>query len=265
MSFLKPQKAMLLAAGRGERLRPLTDRVPKCMVPVWGKPVLEHNIEHLARFGITDIVINLCYQPQAVMDYFEDGNQWGVNITYSIEQEALGTSGGVKRVESFFDHTFLIWYGDNLSNCNLEKLSYFHFQNGGNATMALFYREDPTASGIVGLDENCRITRFLEKPKREAVFSHWVNAGIYILEPEVLEAIPENIASDFGKEIFPQLLSEGIPMYGYQMGDDEGLWWIDTPEDLNRVDKIIRHGSNSGNTLSHSERSEESHQSKKKQ
>ena len=148
MSFVKPRKAMLLAAGRGERLRPLTDKVPKCMVTVWGKPILEHNIERLVQFGVTELVINLCYLPEVVMNHFGDGRRWGLKIAYSIEEEALGTAGGVKRVETHFDRTFLVWYGDNLSNCNLERLCNLHREKSAKATMALFYREDPTASGI---------------------------------------------------------------------------------------------------------------------
>ena len=235
-----PQKAMLLAAGRGERLHPLTDRVPKCMVPVWGKPVLEHNIEHLVQFGVNDLMINLCYLPNVVMDYFGDGEKWQVNITYSVEEEALGTAGGVKKVENYFDDSFFLWYGDNISCCNLDNLFYFHTQKCSVATMALFYRENPTASGIVALDENDRITRFLEKPKGEEVFSHWVNAGIYVLEPAVFDKIPANKSYDFSREVFPELLDSRVPLYGYRMGPDEGLWWIDTPEDLECVNKLMR-------------------------
>lgn len=240
MDSEKPKKAMLLAAGRGERLRPLTDDVPKCMVSVWGKPVLEHNIEHLARFGVTELMINLCYLPQVVIDYFGDGERWDVQISYSVEEDALGTAGGVKRVADFFSDAFFVWYGDNLSYCNLDQLFDLHSQRESIATMALFYRNNPTASGIVGLDDNGKITRFLEKPKPKEVFSNWVNAGIYVLEPKVLNEIPSNKPYDFGKEVFPELLNNGAPLYGYQMGNDEGLWWIDTPDDLVKVNKLGR-------------------------
>lgn len=226
---------MLLAAGRGERLRPLTDRVPKCMVPLQGKPLLQHTVEWLAGYGVTDVVVNLCYLPHAVMDHFGDGSRWGVHITYSVEEQALGTAGGVKRAAGFFDGPFFVWYGDNASTCNLERLYAFHRQAGGVATIALFERSDVSQSGIVGLDADGRITRFLEKPSPEQVFSHWVNGGIYALEPGVLDFVPLEGAPDFGRDVFPALLAAGRPLYGYRMGPDEGLWWIDTPADLQRL------------------------------
>jgi mannose-1-phosphate guanylyltransferase len=226
---------MILAAGRGERLRPLTDRIPKCMLPVAGRPILEHTIGWLARYGVAEIVINLCHLPHVVMNYLGDGSRWGVHITYSLEKQALGTAGGVKRVAGFFDGPFLVWYGDNLSSCRLERLWQFHQDTGGMATIALHHRDDPTQSGIVGLNDEGRITRFLEKPRPEQVFSHWVSAGIFVLEPCVLEAIPAQGASDFGRDIFPALLARGLALYGYRMQPDEGLWWVDTPEDLERV------------------------------
>ena len=230
-----PSQAMLLAAGEGTRLRPFTDHMPKCMVELAGKPVLEHNIEWLRRFGVTDLVVNLYYMPDAVRNYFGTGKEWGVNITYSEEKDLLGTAGGVKNVEQFFNGPFFLWYGDNLSNIDLRRLHSFHETKQGVASIALFYRENPTASGIVGLDDDSRITRFLEKPQWDQVFSNWVSAGIFVLDPSVLDFIPPKAVSDFGHDVLPQMLANGQPLYGYQMADDEGLWWIDTPADLQRV------------------------------
>lgn len=230
-----PTKAMLLAAGRGSRLRPLTESVPKCMVPLANKPILEYNIEWLRRHGVVDLIINLFHLPDVVMDYFGDGSRWGVHITYSLESELLGSAGGVRNVADFFDGPFFVWYGDNLSTCDLCRLYGFHRAKGGVATIALCHREDPTASGIVGLGGQGRITRFLEKPRPDQVFSHWVNAGIFVLEPQVLEAIPPDGAPDFGQDVFPGLLMEGERLYGYRMSEEEGLWWIDTPDDLDRL------------------------------
>jgi len=230
-----PTKAMLLAAGQGTRLRPLTTRIPKCMVPLGGRPVLEYAIERLGQYGVSHVMINLCYLPNVVVNHFGDGSRWGVEISYSVEREPLGTAGGVKNVASFFDGPFFVWYGDNLSTCKLDRLYEFHRSKGGLATLALHYREDPTASGIVGLDDDDRIVRFLEKPRPDQVFSHWVSAGIFVLEPDVLEAISADEASDFGRDVFPALLAGGQPLYGYRMSSDEGLWWIDTPRDLRRV------------------------------
>ncbi len=236
-----PTKAMILAAGQGTRLRPLTERIPKCMVPLGEKPLLEYTIEWLREYGVVDIIINLCHLPEAVMDYFGDGRKWGVQMTYSVEKRPLGTAGGVKNVSWFFDGSLLVWYGDNLSTCRLGSLWEFHRAKDGIATIAVHYREEATASGIVGLDEDDRITRFLEKPRPDQVFSHWVSAGIFVLEPQVLDAIPAEGAPDFGRDVFPALLARGQPLYGYRMSEGEGLWWIDTLEDLHRVQEIMGH------------------------
>lgn len=238
--FLSATKAMILAAGGGTRLRPLTESIPKCMVPLGGKPLLEHTIEWLRQHGVIELVVNLCHLPDVVMNHFGDGSQWGVHITYSLERKPLGTAGGVRNVADFFDDPFFVWYGDNLSTCDVTRLYAFHHAKGGVATIALHYREDPTASGIVGLDENDRITRFLEKPRPDQVFSHWVSAGILVLEPQVIEAIPSEEASDFGRDVFPALVAQGDSLYGYRMSPGEGLWWIDTPEDLQRVQEDDR-------------------------
>lgn len=230
-----PIKAMILAAGEGTRLRPLTVRMPKCMVPINGKPVLEHNIEWMRSFGIREFVINLHHMPEAVIDYFADGSNWNVKIRYSREESLLGTAGGLKNAERHFDGSVLLWYGDNLSTIDLYQFGRFHAQKGGLATIAVFHRDDPTSSGIIGVDERQRIYRFLEKPSADQVFSHWVNAGIYLLEPRVLEYIPPGVFSDFGHEILPALLAHGEPMFAYQMHDSEKLWWIDTLVDLERI------------------------------
>ena len=234
-----PLKAMLLAAGRGTRLHPLTDNISKCMIPIAGKPLLEHNVGVLRGYGVTDLVINLHHLPQTVMDHFGDGSGLGVRINYSVEPELLGTAGAVKKVEQFFDGPFFVWYGDNLSTCRLDRLWQLHQSRRGIATIALHYREDPARSGIVGLDEKDRVTRFLEKPRPDQVFSHWVNAGILVLEREVLGSIPEEGVADFGRDIFPALLERDSPIFGYRMAEDERLWWIDSPEDLASVEQAL--------------------------
>lgn len=230
---------MILAAGEATRLRPLTASIPKCMVPIAGKPILAHAIERLRASGVEEIVINLYHLPDVVMKYFGDGRAWGMHITYSVETALLGTAGGVGKVRSFFDAPFFVWYGDNLSTCNLNRLYAFHRTKGGVASIALYYREDLTSSGIVQLDAQDRITRFLEKPAPDQIFSHWVSAGIFVLDPLVLAHIPRNAPSDFGKDVFPALLADGLPLYGYRMSWDEGLWWIDTPQDLRRVQERL--------------------------
>jgi len=208
------------------------------MVRLGGRPLLEYGIRRLQRHGITSVAINLHHLPETVTEYFGDGRRWGVHITYSFEQEPLGTAGGVKHMASFFQGPFFVWYGDNLSTVRLDRLWERHRSHGGVATIALHYREDPIHGGIVGLDDRDRITRFLEKPGAGEVFSHWVNAGIYVLEPAVLDAIPAGRVVDFGRDVFPAMLAAGHALYGYRMSEREHLWWIDRAEDLRRVERL---------------------------
>jgi NDP-sugar pyrophosphorylase family protein len=226
---------MILAAGSGTRLRPLTSTVPKGMVSVAGKPVLAHAIEHLRQYGVSTIVINLHHLPDVIRDYFRDGRRWGVSITYSVEDIPLGTAGAVAKMRDRLTDTFFVWYGDNISTCRLDRLAAFHRSKGGIASLALFHRNDTTSSGVAELDGTDRITRFLEKPAVDDTSSRWVNAGIYLLEPDVLTSIPRAAPSDFGRHVFPAMLAAGRSIYGYRMGTDEGLWWIDTPGDLEKV------------------------------
>jgi NDP-sugar pyrophosphorylase family protein len=221
-------KAMLLAAGRGDRLRPLTDNVPKPMIEIAGKPILEHNVVLLAHYGIREIMINLHHCPAAVSDYFGDGRKWGVSIRYSHEETLLGTAGAVKRVEEFFDSTWMLLYGDNLTNCNLAALLAKHRHAGAAATLALFRREDVAQSGVAVLDEADRVQEFVEKPTSVPPPSHWVSAGLMVAEKEILDLIPSGRPSDFGFDVLPDALRRGLPVFGYRMHED--LWWIDTLE-----------------------------------
>lgn len=234
-----PTRAMLLAAGKGTRLRPLTETNSKCMMTIAGKPILEHNIEWLKRYGVTEIIVNLHYQPESITAHFGDGSRFGVHITYSFEPELLGTAGAVKQVAARFDAPFFVWYGDNLSDCRLDRLWQLHVTRGGLASIALHHRDDPTQSGIVGLDADDRIVRFLEKPRAEQVFSHWVSAGILLLEPRALNTIAANQPADFGRDVFPRLLEQGAAIYGYRLAEDEHLWWIDTLMDYERVQAAL--------------------------
>jgi len=231
---------MFLAAGAGTRLRPLTDHLPKCMAPVHGKPLLEHNLVWARQFGFAEVTINLHFLPDVVPDYFGDGSRWGVKIDYSYEPELLGTAGAVGSLREQFDQTFCVWYGDNLSTCRLDRLLARHRACGGAATLALHRRETVTASGMVDFGPDWRIQRFVEKPSPEQVTSHWVNAAIYLLEPVVLEYIPRQGASDFGRQVFPALLAAGAPLVAYCLGEDEALWWIDTPQDYQNLLSAFR-------------------------
>lgn len=233
-------KVMLLAAGLGTRLRPLTARLPKCMLQVAGKPVLQRNIEWLRSQGAIDLVVNLHHYPEVVTGYFGDGSGLGVRLHYSFEPELLGTAGAVWAArEHFRSGPFLVVYADNLIDFNLNNLFARHACGAGTLTMALFWREDVSASGVVAMDADGRITAFKEKPRPQEILSNWVNAGLFICEPAVLEHIPSDRPSDFGYEVLPAMLAARMPMYGYTMGPKETLIWIDTKEDLSRAAALL--------------------------
>lgn len=230
-------KAMILAAGEGTRLRPLTQSKPKPMLSIAGAPILEHNVRLLAAHGVRDIIINLHHCPDAITGYFGDGSRFNVRIQYSYEEQLLGTAGALKRVAHLFEEDFFLVYGDNLTTCNLSALLQLHKARSAALTMALFERDDPRASGIVGVDDNGRITRFLEKPRADQIFSHWVNAGYLVLHPSVLDLIPPQGVSDFGRDVFEPLIELRKPVYGYRMS--EGLWWIDSLADYERTNNVL--------------------------
>lgn len=221
-------KAIVLAAGKSSRLAPLMNSIPKPMVRVNGKPILEHIIGLLKYYGVEEIYINLHHLPHAIKGYFGDGRQFGVNITYNFEEEILGTAGGVKGFEKYIGTSpFLVIYGDNYFDYDLSKIITFHNKKKGLGTIALYEKEDVSLSGIALLNKRDRIIRFIEKPERNEVLSHLVNAGIYVFNPEIFDYLPSNCFCDFGKTIFPKLIKENKPLYGIVM---EGrLTAVDTP------------------------------------
>jgi NDP-sugar pyrophosphorylase family protein len=209
---------MILAAGRGQRLRPLTDSCPKALIPIAGKPLLEYVIRLLVRYGFDEIVINLHHLPNEIETFCGTGSYWGARITYSKEEELLGTAGAVGKVRSCFDEPFMVYYGDNLCNVDLEQLWTDHLRSGKLATVGLLPMDDPTTRGIIQLDEDGTITRLIEKPAAAEVFDDYlVNAGIYALEPEVLAAIPENTFFDFSHDLFPAMLGKGQAIHGHRL------------------------------------------------
>ena len=209
---------MVLAAGEGTRLRPLTAALPKPMVPLVGTPLLARTLRWLAGEGVTEAAVNLFHRPQAIPDYF--GTEFaGVRLHYFFEDTLRGTAGGLKAAEAVFrDAPFFVIYGDNLIHADLRRLADFHAARGGLATVGLFHHPNPAAAGIVGLDEQGRITRFVEKPPAAEVFSDLANAGVYVLDPAVLDAIPADAPSDFGRDIFPRLLEDGSDLSGALLG-----------------------------------------------
>ncbi|MCX6384116.1 MAG: NDP-sugar synthase [Actinobacteria bacterium] len=210
-------KAMVLAAGLGTRLRPLTDLISKPMTPIVNKPVMEHIIELLVEHGFDEVVCNLHWYPEAIKDYFGDGSKYNIKITYSYEPELLGTAGGVKKVEAFFEgQTFLILSGDALTDIDLTELMDFHRKKGGICTLVLTEVDDPSQYGVVITDDESRITGFQEKPLMGEAKSSLANSGIYVFEPDIFSHIPYGSFYDFGRDLYPKLLKAGIAYYGYK-------------------------------------------------
>jgi len=219
-------KAVIMAGGQGTRLRPLTSDQPKPMIPIANLPCMEHIVGLLKRHGFDDITVTLQFMPEEIRDYFGDGSDWGVKIGYSVEDAPAGTAGSVKMAEKQLGlegERLLIISGDALTDADLTRLLSFHEEKGSEATMVLKSVENPLDFGIVILEEDGRISRFLEKPAWGQVFSDTVNTGIYLLEPSVMGEIPGEGEYDFSKELFPKLLEAGRPMYGYVTED----YWED--------------------------------------
>jgi mannose-1-phosphate guanylyltransferase / phosphomannomutase len=215
-------RAVLMAGGSGTRLRPLTCDLPKPMVPILNRPIAEHIINLLKRHHITEIIVTLHYLPDILRDYFHDGKDFGVQMTYAVEEEQpLGTAGCVKNIEDLLNDTFVVISGDSITDFNLSEAIAFHKQKGSKATLVLTRVPNPIEFGVVITDSENRIIRFLEKPSSSEIFSDTVNTGTYILEPEVLKYLPENQECDFSKDLFPQLLELEEPMYGYIA---DGYW-----------------------------------------
>lgn len=220
-------KVMILAAGLGTRLRPLTEEIAKPMIPVVNKPVMEHIIELLASQGIKDLAVNLYYKPEIIATYFADGSKWGVDLTYSIEKSLLGNAGGLKKVKNFFgDDTFIVFSSDLLTDIELAPLIDFHKKRKALATIALTKVEDPSRFGVVETDKNGRIVAFQEKPLREEAVSNLVSCGIYVFEPEIFDYIPSGKFYDFGQDLFPFLFKKGEELYGFEHND----YWKDIGE-----------------------------------
>ncbi|HHZ19537.1 MAG TPA: NDP-sugar synthase [Firmicutes bacterium] len=216
-------KAMIMAAGVGSRLEPLTCNIPKPMVPVVNRPALEHIIRLLVKNGIHQVAANLWYLPDKIMDYFGDGSAFGVSLRYSLEENLMGTAGGVKKLQDFFDETFVVISGDALTDINLDALIQAHKEKKAIATIALMEVEDPRQFGVVITDEDGRIKAFQEKPQPGEELSRKANTGIYVFEPAIFDHIPAGQVYDFGKQVFPHLVQAGVPFYGFPIAD----YWCD--------------------------------------
>jgi mannose-1-phosphate guanylyltransferase/phosphomannomutase len=209
-------KTVIMAGGFGTRLRPLSCSLPKPMVYMANKPMMEHIIDLLREHGLVDIIALLYFQPEEIKSYFGDGSKFGVRIEYVQAYEDYGTAGGVKNAEHLIKgERFLIISGDVLTDLDLKSAIDFHIQNKASATMVLTRMENPLSYGVVITREDGRVSRFLEKPTWGEVFSDTVNTGIYILEPEVLNKVPRQEEFDFSKNLFPIMLEENQRLYGF--------------------------------------------------
>ena len=214
-------KAIIMAGGEGTRLRPLTCDCPKPMLQLMNRPVMQYALALLASHGVTRVAATLGYQPDAVTDYFGSGDDFGVDLSYFIEPTPLGTAGGVKRTAGFLDERFIVLSGDGVTDLDIAAAEAFHRERGALATLVLKHADNPLDYGVVLTEPDGRVRSFHEKPDWSDVISDTVNTGIYILEPEALDYIPEGRAFDFGHDLFPALVERGLPVYGYVM---QGYW-----------------------------------------
>jgi mannose-1-phosphate guanylyltransferase len=231
-------KAMILAAGKGTRVRPLSYDLPKPMIPILGKPVMAYLVEHLARYGVTEIMVNVSYLHEKIEEYFGEGHQFGVQIGYSFEghindagevvPEPLGSAGGIKKIQQFggfFDDSTIVLCGDALIDLDIKSALYEHRRKG--ALASVITKEvawDKVSSyGVVVADPHGRIVQFQEKPSRDKALSNFASTGIYIFEPEVIDLIPSDCHFDIGSQLFPLLAEQGLPFYAQTRGYN----WID--------------------------------------
>ena len=231
-------KAMILAAGKGTRVRPLTYDLPKPMIPILGKPVMAYLVEHLAKYGVTEIMVNVAYLHEKIEEYFGEGHQFGVQIGYSFEgytndegevvPQPIGSAGGLKKIQEFggfFDETTVVLCGDALIDLDLKSALFEHRRKG--ALASVITKEVPwdkvSSYGVVVTDEDGRITEFQEKPSQEQAKSNFISTGIYLFEPEVIDLIPKDREFDIGSELFPLLAEKGLPFYAQARSFN----WID--------------------------------------
>src|SRR5262245_54460013 len=208
-------QALILAGGKGTRLRPLTMHTPKPIVPIANKPFLLYQLELLKKADVSDVILSLSYQPHKIEDRLGDGTDYDVRISYTVETSPLGTAGAYRHAAGLIRETTVVFNGDILTDLNLNEVIRFHKERNATATIVLVPVANPTAYGLVETEQDGRVKRFLEKPKPEEVTCNTINAGIYILEPRVLDYIPEGEPFMFEYGVFPQLLENGEDFFAY--------------------------------------------------
>ena len=243
MKITEPTQAVILIGGEGTRLRPLTYTTVKAMVPVLNRPYIEYLIEHLNNHNIKEIILAMGYKPDSMKEYFKNKATTTQKLIYSLEQIPLGTAGAVKNAAHYINKNkpFFVINGDIFAVSILRNMLRFHKKKKAKVTIALTPVEDPTRFGVVEIDCNQRIHCFIEKPKREEAPSNLINAGTYILEPEILERIPGDRKFMFEHDVFPQLISDNKPVYGYSTN----TYWIDigTPENYLKLNFDLLRGA----------------------
>jgi mannose-1-phosphate guanylyltransferase / phosphomannomutase len=225
-------KAVIMAGGEGTRLRPLTSNQPKPMMPIANRPMMEHVIELLKRYGFDEIVVTVAFQANAIRTYFGNGSEFGVHMVYATEETPLGTAGSVRNAMEELDEAFLVISGDVLSDMDLAAIVDFHQNRKAMATIGLKAMENPLEFGIVITREDGSIERFLEKPSWGQVFSDTINTGVYVLEPSIFDYIDAEKSVDFSSDVFPRMLDDGMPMFGFV---SDGYW-----EDVGTLDAYIK-------------------------
>jgi NDP-sugar pyrophosphorylase family protein len=230
-------KAVILAGGEGTRLRPLTLRTPKPIVPVVDRPFLRYQLELLATLGITEVIVSVAYKPEKIQAVFGDGSELGRRILYAVEETPLGTGGAVRNAEPQLDDLTVVFNGDVLSDVDLPAVVAAHEKAKASATIVLFPVPNPAAYGLVETDASSRVTHFIEKPKPEQITTDRINAGIYVLDTRTLSLMPPGINHSIERGFFPALLRRGDFVLGYV---HQGYWIdIGTPEKYLQVHRDI--------------------------
>ncbi len=229
------KKAIILSGGMGSRMGEMTESIPKVMLKLAGKPLLQHNIELLKRYGIEEICLNLHYLPKSIKEFFGDGSAYGLKIYYNYEPELLGTSGALLAFKNILTENFFVIYGDVVGKVDLEKLERFHLLKKSDATLVIHPSSHPEDSDIVQIDNDSKINGFIKKPGNRN-FGTLGNAAWYILSPKIFDFLPAG-KSDFIRDVFPKMLENDLGLYGYETSELIGD--VGTPERFKKMEEVL--------------------------